>query len=67
MKAQQKYDECLVILSEMHDISHTMIEAGMDEGLSPTELLEEALKVIKAVDGNKPVTPSVKKEKKLLH
>jgi len=66
MKAQQKYDECLIILSEMHDISHTMIEAGMDEGLSPTELLEEALKVIKTIDGNKS-TPIVKKDKTTLH
>lgn len=66
MKPQEKYDECLIILSEMHDISHTMIEAGMDEGLTATQLLEEALNVIKTMDGNK-ASPSVKKEKKLLH
>lgn len=66
MKPQQKYDECLVILTEMHDISHTMIEAGMDEGLTAAQLLEEALNVIKTMDGNKEV-PVVKRDKKLLH
>lgn len=68
MKPQEKYDECLILLSELHDISHTMIEAGMDEGLSATQLIEEALQVIKTINGNKTKDNSApKKERKLLH
>jgi hypothetical protein len=66
MKPQQKYDECLIILSEMHDISHTMIEAGMDEGFNAFELLEEVLKVIKSME-QEHKEPAIKRDKKLLH
>jgi hypothetical protein len=68
MTPQGKYDECLIILSELHDISHTMIETGMDAELSAVQLLEEALNVIKSLNGkSKPEAPVSKKEKKLLH
>lgn len=68
MTSQGKYDECLIILSELHDISHTMIETGMDAELSAVQLLEEALNVIKSLNGkSKPEAPVSKKEKKLLH
>ena len=68
MKPQQKYDECLILLSELHDISHTMIEAGMDEGLTATQLIEEALQVIKTISNNNTKKPKAqKKERKLLH
>lgn len=68
MTSQEKYDECLIILSELHDISHTMIEAGMDADLSAIQLLEEALSVIKSLNGkDKPEAPASKKEKKFLH
>jgi hypothetical protein len=68
MTSQEKYDECLIILSELHDISHTMIETGMDAELSAVQLLEEALNVIKSLNGkSKPEAPVSKKEKKLLH
>jgi hypothetical protein len=70
--SQMKYDECLALLSELHELSYMMIETGLDEELSPIELIEEALRVIRAVDGSsKAGTPSLpkpsKKEKKLLH
>ena len=68
MTSQEKYDECLIILSELHDISHTMIEAGMDADLTAVQLLEEALRVIKSFNGkDKPQEVVIKKEKKLLH
>jgi len=50
MKSQEKYDECLALLAEMHDISHMMIEAGMDGDMDAVTLLEEALRVIRSVD-----------------
>lgn len=69
--SQSKYEECLALLSELHDLSFVMIESGLDEGFSPIGLIEEALRVLKEVDGStKEVTPSTdfkKKEKKLLH
>jgi len=70
MKSQDKYDECLALLSEIHDISHMLIEAGMDGEMSSIELLEEALRVIKSVDSGismEVVKSSNKKEKKVLH
>jgi len=72
MKAQEKYDECLALLAEMHDISHMMIEAGMDGDLDAISLLEETLKVIKSIDSGamKSASQSVNelpKNKKLLH
>ena len=68
MTPQGKYDECLILLSEIHDISHTMIETGMDAELSAIQLLEEALSVIKSLNGkNKPEASVSKKEKKFLH
>ena len=68
MTPQGKYDECLILLSEIHDISHTMIETGMDAELSAIQLLEEALSVIKSLNGkSKPEATVSKKEKKFLH
>jgi hypothetical protein len=70
MKSQDKYDECLALLSEIHDISHMLIEAGMDGEMSSIELLEEALRVIKSIDSGvsmEVVKSSNKKEKKVLH
>jgi hypothetical protein len=51
MNSQDKYDECLALLAEMHDISYMMIESGMDMDMDAITLIEEALKVIKSVDG----------------
>ena len=68
MTSQEKYDECLILLSELHDISHTMIEAGMDTDLSAVQLIEEALSVIKSLNGKSKQEATVsKKEKKFLH
>lgn len=70
MKSQDKYDECLALLAEIHDISHMLIEAGMDGEMSSVELLEEALRVIKSIDSGvsmEVVKKSNKKEKKVLH
>jgi len=70
MNSQDKYDECLALLSELHDISHMLIEAGMDGEFSAVQLLEEALRVIKSVDSGvsmEVVKSSNKKEKKVLH
>jgi hypothetical protein len=73
MKPQQKYDECVAILTEIHDISHMMIESGINEELSALALIEEALNVLKAVDAgtmkpNKKGEPTKEiKPKKLLH
>jgi len=73
MKSQEKYDECLALLAEMHDISHMMIEAGMDNEMDAITLLEESLNVIKSVNtGAVRSTPEVTaipetKTKKLLH
>jgi hypothetical protein len=71
MNPQSKYDECLALLAEIHEICHMMIEAGMDEGLTPYDLIEEAVRVLRAVDGSSPVASTSiippKKEKKILH
>ena len=70
MNSQDKYDECLALLAEIHDICHLMIEAGVDAEMSSVELIEEALRVIKSIDSPVPaevVKKSNKKEKKVLH
>jgi hypothetical protein len=72
MTSQIKYDACLALLSEIHDIAHVMIESGVDADLTAFQLIEEAIKVLKSVETepianmNCFVAPE-KKEKKIVH
>ena len=60
-----------MILSELHDISHMIIETGADSEMSALDLIEESLRVIRAVDKQSISSLNIKtkdkKEKKLLH
>ena len=73
MTSQNKYDTCLSLLSEMHDIIYVMIETGVDGDVTALQLIEESINVLKSVENG--VSPSStymailpdKKDKKILH
>jgi hypothetical protein len=72
MTSQNKYDRCLTLLAEMHDIVHIIIENGVDENLTAMQLIEEAIALIKQMENNEvayypPLTNKEKKSKKIVH
>jgi|688.fasta_scaffold00313_78 hypothetical protein len=72
MTSQDKYDKCLSLLAEMHDIIHIIIETGVDDGLTAMQLIEESITLIKTMENENvayypPLTDKEKKDKKIVH
>lgn len=73
MTSQDKYDKCLLLLSEMHDIAHILIENGLDGKMNALQIIEEAIDILKTVEKNNVAHyPPLKdnnnnKEKKIIH
>jgi hypothetical protein len=71
MKTDDKYyEECVKILSELHEMLRLIIEADVSNDLSPIELTEETLKAMKCLYDDKSVQYvdiETTKGKKILH
>lgn len=73
MTSQDKYDKCVLLLSEIHDIAHILIETGVDGELNALQIIEEAIGILKTVETNNvahyPPLKDIdnKKEKKIIH
>lgn len=73
MTSQDKYDKCVLLLSEIHDIVHILIETGVDGKMDAYQIIEEAVDILKTVEKNNvahyPPLKDIdnKKEKKIIH
>ena len=52
--AQEKFNRCLLLLEELHDIVFHVINMGLDAGLTPTELIRQSVDALLNVDNMSP-------------
>ncbi len=62
MKPQEKYEKCVVLLSEMHDLIFVMIEDGLEGDMKPLQIIEETVAIVKSLEEKRKGKVAVRKE-----
>ena len=62
MKPQEKYEKCVVLLSEMHDLIFVMIEDGLEGDMKPLQIIEETVAIVKSLEEKRKGKVEVRKE-----